>query len=124
MIIGTVAQAAGLFAPLFTSAAEETVAVIHLDKDRRLLAVTLEASGTHDQAELPIGDIIARALRIGSRSIVVAHNHPSGNPNPSSADEAATRALASAAAGVDIRLQDHIIFGGGDCRSFRSLGLL
>jgi DNA repair protein RadC len=124
MIIGTAAQAADLFAPLFKSDAEETVAVIHLDDDRRLLALTLEASGTHDEAELPIGGIIARALRIGTRSIVVAHNHPSGNPHPSSADEAATRALASAAAGVDIRLHDHLIFGGGDCRSFRSLGLL
>ena len=124
MIIGTVAQAADLFAPLFASDARETVAVIHLDLDRRLLALTLEEPGSEDEAELPIGPIIAKALRIGASAIVVAHNHPSGNPNPSAADEAATRALATAAAGVDIRLHDHIIFGGGDRRSFRSLGLL
>ncbi len=124
MIIGTVAQAADLFAPLFTSDERETVAVIHLAPDRRLLALTVEEPGSEDEAELPIGSIIAKALRIGASSIVVAHNHPSGNPNPSAADEAATRALATAAAGVDPRLHDHIIFAGGDCRSFLSLGLL
>jgi DNA repair protein RadC len=124
MIIGTAAQAADLFAPLFTRDARERVAVIHVDSDCRLLALTLEASGSHDETELPIGAIISKALRIGSTAIVVAHNHPSGNPEPSAEDEAATRALATAAAGVSIRLHDHIIFGGGDCRSFRKLGLL
>jgi DNA repair protein RadC len=124
MIIGTVAQAADLFAPLFMSDAREMVAVIHLAPDRRLMALTVEEPGSQDEAELPIGAIIAKALRIGASAIVIAHNHPSGNPNPSAADEAATRALAFAAAGVDLRLHDHIIFAGGDCRSFRSLGLL
>jgi DNA repair protein RadC len=124
MIIGTVRDAADLLAPLFTSDALERVAVIHLALDRRLLALTVEELGSEDQAELPIGRIIAKALRIGASAIVVAHNHPSGDPNPSAADEVATRALATAAASVDLRLHDHIIFAGGDCRSFRSLGLL
>jgi DNA repair protein RadC len=124
MIIGTPGQAAAVLAPLFAPAEGEMVAVIHLDGDHRLLAIAIEKVGALDEVELPIRAILSKALRIGSEAIIVAHNHPSGDPNPSSADEAATRALASAAAATDIRLYDHIIFGGGDNRSFRSLGLL
>ncbi len=124
MIIAGTRDAAELLAPLFLQEKAERVAVIHLTPDRLLLALTVEEPGGAAEAELPIGGIIAKALRIGASAIVVAHNHPSGNPQPSAADEAATRALAAAAAGVDIRLHDHIIFGGGDCRSFRTLGLL
>jgi DNA repair protein RadC len=124
MIIGTTGQAAAVLAPLFAPAEGEMVAVIHLDRDHRLLAIAIEKLGAVDEVELPIRAILTKALRIGSEAIIVAHNHPSGDPSPSSADEAATRALASAAATADIRLHDHIIFGGGDSRSFRSLGLL
>jgi DNA repair protein RadC len=86
--------------------------------------LTVEGGGGEDAVELPLAAILTSALRLGARSIVLAHNHPSGDPSPSASDEAATRRLASAAAGVDIRLQDHLIFAGGQCRSFRTLGLL
>lgn len=124
MIIGTPSEAAALLAPFFVPAERELVAVIHLDGDYRMLAIAVEKAGGEDEVELPIRAILVKALRIGAEAIIVAHNHPSGDPDPSSADEAATRALAAAAAAADIRLYDHIIFGGGDCRSFRSLGLL
>lgn len=124
MIISTADEAAHVLEPFFSSLTKERVAVIHLAGNQRFLAITIEDSGSHELAELPIGAIIGQALRLGATDILVAHNHPSGDPNPSSADEAATKALASAAASVDIRLHDHLIFGGGDCRSFRSLGLL
>ena len=124
MIIGTVAQAAELLAPFFSSSKNEAVAVLHLSPEKRLIALTVEEPGGPDAVELPIGSILARALRLGATAIVIAHNHPSGDPNPSSADEAATRALAGAAAAVEIRLHDHLIFGDGAYRSFRSLGLL
>lgn len=124
MIIGNVAKAADLLAPLFASGEREAVAVLHLGRDRRFIAMTLENTGSHDEVELPVSAILANALRLGSRAILVAHNHPSGDPTPSAADEAATRALAGAASGLDIQLFDHLIFGGGECRSFRKLGLL
>jgi len=124
MIIGTAKDAAHVLEPFFSSVTHERVAVIHLNGDRDVLALTFEDTGSHDLAELPIGGIIAKALRLGATAIVVAHNHPSGDATPSAADEAATRALAAAAASVDIRLQDHLVFANGDCRSFRGLGLL
>ena len=124
MIIATASEAADLLAPFVADAEGERVAVLHLDADNRLLALTIEPPGGHDEVELPVGAILAKALRIGTHAIILAHNHPSGDPTPSSADEAATRALAGAAAGVEIRLHDHIVFGKRSCRSFRSLGLL
>ncbi len=124
MIIGTVPDAADLLTPFFASAEGERVAVMHLDRERRLIAVTLEEVGQEDEVELPIGRILAKALRLGSHGIVVAHNHPSGNPAPSAADERATRALAAAAQQVDVRLYDHLIFGGAVSSSFLALGLL
>ena len=124
MIIATVSEAADLLSPFVAGGEGERLAVLHLDMDNRLLALTLERPGSEDEVELPVAAILAKALRIGASAIILAHNHPSGDPTPSGADEVATRALAGAAAGVEIRLHDHIIFGNGSCRSFRSLGLL
>ena len=124
MIVSTADDAVTLLRPFFASLTEERVAVIHLGPEARFLALTIEDSGSHRLAELPVGAIVGMALRIGATGIVVAHNHPSGDPRPSAADEAATKALATAAIGVDIRLHDHLIFGGEECSSFRSLGLL
>jgi DNA repair protein RadC len=124
MIVGTVSEAAQVLAPFFAEAEGERLAVLHLARDNRLLALTLERPGGHDAVDLPIPDILRKAIAVGADAILLAHNHPSGDAAPSIADEAATRALAAAAAGVEIRLHDHLIFAGADCRSFRSLGLL
>jgi DNA repair protein RadC len=124
MIIGTVPEAAAILAPLFAEARGERVAVLHLDPARRLLGVTLEETGGEDQVELPVGRILVNALRLGAHGIVVAHNHPSGDPTPSPADEAATRALSEAAGAVDVRVLDHIIFAGTRSSSFLALGLI
>ena len=124
MIIGTVSEAAQVLAPFFVGSEGERLAVLHLARDNRLLALTLERAGLDDEVELPIAEILKKALSIGADAIVLAHNHPSGDPSPSGADEAGTRALAAAAAGVEIRLHDHLIFGRTGCSSMRALGLL
>lgn len=124
MRIGTASQAAALLAPFFAAAEGERVAVLHLDSGSGFIALTLEGSGAHDEAELLAGTILGRALRLGSEALILAHNHPSGDPAPSPADLLATRRLAEAAAPLGIRLLDHLIFGGGECRSFRELKLL
>jgi DNA repair protein RadC len=124
MIIRNASEAADIFAPIFASAEGERVAVLHLDSTQRMLAVTLEEQGGSDEVDLPVRAIVATALRLGSASILVAHNHPSGDATPSEQDKAATRVLAEAAAAVGLRLFDHLVFAGGECRSFRALGLL
>jgi DNA repair protein RadC len=74
---------------------------------------------------LPIRRIIADAARLGSAGILLAHNHPSGDPTPSAADCRATRTLARAAEAIDLTVLDHIIFATRDkCTSMRRMGLL
>jgi DNA repair protein RadC len=124
MLVDTVQAAVDLLEPLVGRAERETLAILHLDSERRLIAITIEDPGTEREVELPVRTILQRALRLGSTALVVGHNHPSGNPDPSPADEAATKALAHAAGAVGIRLHDHLIFGTGECRSFRALGLI
>lgn len=96
----------------------------HLDARQKLIALTVEEPGQCDAVQLPVRAMLSTALRLGAVSLIVAHNHPSGDPTPSEADRGATRALAAAAGGVGIRIDDHLIFAGAECRSFRALGLL
>jgi DNA repair protein RadC len=113
-----------LLAPWFGVDDPERVAVAHLASGRTLIGLTYEGAGLEGEVELPIGSILASALRLGACGIVVAHNHPSGDPTPSRADKQATAALQKAAEGVGIRLYDHLIFGRGRTVSFAALGLL
>jgi DNA repair protein RadC len=123
MIVGTARDAADLLQPLFAEAAGEKLAVLHLDGERRPIAteeLDLEQAG----GLLPIRAIVAAALERGTKGLVIAHNHPSGDPRPSRADVDATRRLADTAANLGMRLYDHLIFAGGERLSFRELGLL
>ena len=125
MIIGTAQDAASLLIPLVSGFKGEKIVAAHLDSDQRLLETIESGNGGHDRVELPIRAIIEDALRLGSAGLIVAHNHPSGDPTPSQADLAATRELAATAASLGIQLHDHLIIGDdGDCRSLRALGLL
>ena len=124
MIIGTARDAADLLEPLFERAGGEKLAVLHLDSERRMIALDERHEAAKDGMELPMRAIIAAALELGARGMVIAHNHPSGDPSPSQADIAATRRLAETASNLGIRLHDHLIFAGGSCSSFRALGLL
>ena len=112
-----------LLAPLFEAATAEKIAVLHLDAERRSLAVR-EYPGGIDNAELPLRQIVEEALRLGTASLIVAHNHPSGEPDPSAEDLRVSRLLADTARNLGIRLIDHFIFAGKDVRSLRDLGLL
>ena len=125
MIIATAQEAAALLVPLFHGAEQERVIAAHLDAGLRLIGTSEGVNGSRDQVDLPIRSIIEEAFRLGSAGLIVAHNHPSGDPRPSEQDLHATRELARTAASLDIRLHDHLIVtADGDCRSFRALGLL
>ena len=123
MQIDTARAAADLLAPLFNGRVGEVVAVVHLDGGRRVLEVA-EYDGEADSAALPFRAIVEDAFRLGSEALVVAHNHPRGDSRPSEEDLAVTRKLAQVVVPLGIRLDDHLIFAGRDCRSLRGLGLL
>jgi DNA repair protein RadC len=124
MPVATARDAADLLAPLFAESEREKLVVLHLDSNRRLIEVDEHPAGAADETGLPLRAIFAAGLRHGAEGLVIAHNHPSGDPEPSRADIEATRRLAEMAAALDMRLHDHLIFAGGQCRSFRELGLL
>jgi DNA repair protein RadC len=124
MVVATARDAAALLAPLFADQTGERVAVLHLDGDRAVIAVDAYPGSEPDAITLPMREILKAALNHEALGLILAHNHPSGDPNPSSADIAATHRFAETAANLGIVLHDHLIFAGAECRSFRELGLL
>ena len=124
MIVATARQAAEQLEPLFACARGEMFAVMILDDERRLIGTVHLPGCERDTMLLPLREIVASAVALGGTGMVIAHNHPSGDPQPSPSDVEATARVAQAVAALGIRLHDHLIFAGGACRSFRELGLL
>jgi DNA repair protein RadC len=119
-----IADATELFAGELSKLTEEELRVVHLDEEGRVLGLSAATGADPDSVDLPVRQIVSDALALGARALLLAHNHPSGDPTPSRGDKLATRRLVEAARGLEIRLVDHLIFGGGHYRSFRALGLL
>ena len=119
------AAARDFFAGCFAESdpARETLWVAHLDEAGDCVHLSRH-EGDEAGAGLPIRTIVVDAALHSSAALLLSHNHPSGDPQPSSADQLATRKLAGVMAALDCRLVDHIVFGGGNCASFRQLGLL
>ena len=112
---------AGCFAE--SGPARECLWVAHVDGEASCLHLA-RYDGDASTVGFPIRDVIADAAAHQSAGLILAHNHPSGDASPSHADCLATRRLACAAAAIDCRLVDHLVFGGGRSISFRDLGLL
>jgi DNA repair protein RadC len=117
-------DAAALLEPRFSGRGRaERIEVAHLCSAGRVLGFT-HGEGCRTGAELPARAILHAALEWNSAALVIAHNHPSGDPTPSRDDLDATCRFAATARMLGIRVIDHIIFAGSDWRSFRALGLL
>jgi DNA repair protein RadC len=84
--------------------------VLHLDSHHRINLVELVAIGTLTDAKIHPRETFRRAVVEGADSIIVAHNHPSGDPTPSEADVLVTKTLREAGEILNILLLDHIIF--------------
>jgi DNA repair protein RadC len=97
--------------------------VAHVDDKSRCVHLSRH-EGDETGAVFPLRDIIADAARHGSAGIVLAHNHPSGDPRPSESDCRCTRRLATAAEALDCAVLDHLVFAGSEWSSFRKMGLL
>lgn len=102
----------------------EVFAVLFLDSQHRLIEYSEMFRGTIDSASVYPREVVKEALRLNSAAVIISHNHPSGNPEPSSADKALTARLKDALALVDVRTLDHIIVAGADTTSFAERGLL
>jgi DNA repair protein RadC len=115
--------------PRMRALSQECVSVILLDARRGLIKVEEVTRGTINESLAHPREILRVALSHSSHSFVLVHNHPSGNPMPSSADRELTRRLFRASETVGVPLIDHIIIGaaavdGPPYFSFREAGLL
>ena len=101
----------------------ESLFVAYLNGVKRCLDVSRH-DGDEGGIDWPLRAILLNASRLDCSGLIVAHNHPSGDPTPSASDRHATKRRAEGGAALDITLLDHLVFGGERCVSFRRMGLL
>lgn len=122
--LSTPRVAASTLAPLLAGEPVEVFAVACLSTRHRLLAWHIVSRGTRSSTSISIPDVFVPAcLTPGTTALIVAHNHPSGDPSPSPDDARLTIRLCAAADVLDLSLLDHLIVGDGDRYfSFREAG--
>jgi len=116
-----------LMAYLTTALARERVEqfrILFLDDRGMLKADEVQATGTVNHTPVYPREVVRRALELTASSVVLVHNHPSGDPTPSRDDIEMTRQIQEAAGALSITVRDHLIIGNGRWLSFREAGLL
>lgn len=108
----------------FRGLEREEFACLFLDTRHRVLALETLFQGTLDSAAVYPREIVKRALELNAAAVILSHNHPSGDPQPSQADIRITQKIREALQLLDIRLLDHMIVGKGDVVSMAEHGLI
>lgn len=102
----------------------EQFSIMFLNSQHHLIEFVDMFRGTLTQTSVYPREVVKTALALNASSVIFAHNHPSGNPEPSRADEYLTQTLKSSLQLVDVRVLDHIVVGGNTTVSFVEKGLL
>ncbi|MFN3523145.1 MAG: RadC family protein [Phenylobacterium sp.] len=102
----------------------EQFRVLFLDRKNQLIADEVMNHGTVDHAPVYPREVMRRALELSASALILVHNHPSGDPTPSSADVDTTRQIVEAGRTLRISVHDHLVVGRDGVASFRSLGLM
>jgi len=118
------AAAAAIVVPRLAGRDREICLLLTLDTRKRLLGVVTVSVGTVDHTFMSPREVFRDALLGGAASVVVAHNHPSGDPAPSMEDRQVTRRLARAGALLGVPLVDHLVVGDPGWTSLAALGVL
>lgn len=105
-------------------ASREQFRVIFLDKKNQVIEDRLMAEGTVDHAPVYPREVVRSALERDASAIILVHNHPSGDPNPSSADVAMTAEIVQACKPLRVAVHDHLIVGRDGLASLKALGLM
>ena len=113
-----------LLGPALAESDREEVHTLFLNGRMEMLTREVVSIGGRDAAVMDPRVILTRALHHRALALIVAHNHPSGDPPPSRQDEEATRELAEACRVVQIPLRDHLVIASGGWRSLAAAGLL
>lgn len=102
----------------------EVFAIVFLNTQNVIICIEEMFRGTIDQAAVYVREIAKQALDLNARSVILAHNHPSGKAEPSQADQRLTSKICEALALFDIKVLDHIIITNDEVFCFTERGLL
>ena len=102
----------------------EEFRILFLDNRNRLMADEVQGRGTTNHTPVYVREVVKRALELSATSIILVHNHPSGDPTPSRADIEVTKQIMEAAEKLDISVHDHLIVGRDGHLSLRAAGLV
>lgn len=101
----------------------EQFRVLFLDHKSRLMADEVMSEGTVNHTPVYPREVMKRAVELNASSIILVHNHPSGDPAPSRADIAMTKEIVEAGRALNITVHDHVVVGAKEIASFKALGL-
>ncbi|RAU22390.1 hypothetical protein CU669_06680 [Paramagnetospirillum kuznetsovii] len=107
-----------------TTLPSEQFRLLFLDRKNVLIADELQQTGTIDHTPLYPREVVKRALALHASAVIMVHNHPSGDPQPSRADIDVTKAVKTALAAVGVSVHDHVIVGRKGHVSFKAMGIL
>lgn len=116
-------DAAGLLLYEMAGLEREHLRVLCLDTRNQLQKVCEVYKGSLNSSWIRIAEVFRDAVRINAAAIIIAHNHPSGDPTPSPEDVAVTKAIAEAGKLLDIEVLDHLVLGQGRYVSMKAKGL-
>jgi DNA repair protein RadC len=117
------ADAAALVQYEMSALEQEEMRVILLDTRNRVLGIKQVYKGSTNSSQVRVNELFKDAIRVSAVSIVIIHNHPSGDPTPSPDDVAVTRAIVQAGKLLDIEVLDHLVIGRGRFVSLKDRGL-
>ena len=103
---------------------KEQFRLLFLDKRNQLISDEVQQIGTIDHTPVYPREVIKRALELSATALILVHNHPSGDPTPSQADIAMTKAIVDIAAPLGIAVHDHIIVGKNGHASLKGMRLI
>ncbi len=105
-------------------AEREEFRILFLDKRNALIVDEVQGVGTIDHTPVYPREVIRRALEVGATALVLVHNHPSGDPSPSTADIRLTQEIIAIAKPMGLTVQDHLIVGRSGHASLRAMRLI
>lgn len=105
-----------------TEEEREIFMVIFLDNQNRVLKHSRLFSGTLSHVEVHPREIVREAIKVNAAAVILAHNHPSGSPEPSQADRLITERVVKCCRFMEIRVLDHLVIGRGAYVSFAERG--
>ncbi len=108
----------------FAKSDREMFFIVFLNTRNRMLDCVVHMIGTVDSSAVYARDVIRSAVIRNAASIILCHNHPSSDPEPSAGDKEITKALVAAFEIVGIRILDHVVLGNGRFFSFAGAGLI